>query len=281
MKKIIIDPEFKELVPKLKPVEYEKLEKLILKHGFTTHLTLWRNILLDGHHRYKICKQHKIEFQTRDIKLKDRNAARIWMLENQLGRRNLTAFQRIELVVRLEDCQKYDRSIGTKREMATQADVSHDTYYRAKKIIAKASEEDKELLRRGEATINEIFQKISAEEKERTVDSFQRRTEADFRQGDFADISADFGDSTYAPNGSNGAKDNAVQRADKHKRLFKDRWDAFYIFTVLLELSKNLNEVDLTALSDEQRSTMLEALVPAQEAIASAVKSLEQEAALQ
>jgi len=48
------------------------------------------DILLDGHNRYKICREHKIKFSTRPLSLPDREAAADWIDANQLGRRNLT-----------------------------------------------------------------------------------------------------------------------------------------------------------------------------------------------
>ncbi len=46
-------------------------------------------ILLDGHNRYEICQQHGVEFSTVDLELPDRQAAINWIINNQLGRRNL------------------------------------------------------------------------------------------------------------------------------------------------------------------------------------------------
>jgi len=46
-------------------------------------------ILLDGHNRYEICKQHDRWFDVKVIELPDRQAAINWIINNQLGRRNL------------------------------------------------------------------------------------------------------------------------------------------------------------------------------------------------
>lgn len=61
-------------------------------------LTVWENeagqsILVDGHNRYRICGKHGLPYSVRKMPFKDIEAAKIWMLENQMGRRNLTPDQ--------------------------------------------------------------------------------------------------------------------------------------------------------------------------------------------
>lgn len=51
------------------------------------------DVLLDGHNRYKICREHNIDFDTRLYSLLGRDAAKMWVIRNQLGRRNLTPDQ--------------------------------------------------------------------------------------------------------------------------------------------------------------------------------------------
>jgi len=51
---------------------------------------------------YEICKRNDIPFQTVEQEFEDRAAAKIWIIRNQLGRRNLTDFVRIELVEKMK-----------------------------------------------------------------------------------------------------------------------------------------------------------------------------------
>jgi hypothetical protein len=55
-------------------------------------LAIWKGhgILLDGHQRYVICNEHSVPFRTRMVDLPDRNHAMLWILEQQLGRKNLS-----------------------------------------------------------------------------------------------------------------------------------------------------------------------------------------------
>ncbi len=87
---LIIDPEFRDLIPPLTPEEFTLLESHIVRDGCRDPLSVWGETLLDGHNRHEICTKHGIEFRTVSIELPDREAAMDWMDANQLGRRNLT-----------------------------------------------------------------------------------------------------------------------------------------------------------------------------------------------
>jgi hypothetical protein len=50
-------------------------------------------VLVDGHNRYKICKKNNIPYKVKKIDFKDIEEVKIWMVENQMGRRNLTPDQ--------------------------------------------------------------------------------------------------------------------------------------------------------------------------------------------
>lgn len=49
--------------------------------------------MVDGHNRYKICQKHNIPFKIKKISFADLEEVKIWMIENQMGRRNLTPDQ--------------------------------------------------------------------------------------------------------------------------------------------------------------------------------------------
>lgn len=85
-----IDAEFKDLIPALSEAELAQLTESILQEGIRDALVTWQGILLDGHNRYAIATEHGLPFTTIEIALPDRDAAILWMISNQLGRRNLT-----------------------------------------------------------------------------------------------------------------------------------------------------------------------------------------------
>jgi hypothetical protein len=99
-----IDPEFKALNPPLSPAELEHLEQSILQEGGARHaLSIWNGTLLDGHNRLAICEKHNLPYRVEEVSwIKDRADAKIWIMRNQIGQRNLARFARIELACVLQ-----------------------------------------------------------------------------------------------------------------------------------------------------------------------------------
>src|SRR5262249_39713488 len=75
--------------------EYAQLEANILHDGCHDPLIVWQEeqTLLDGHNRLEICDRHHIPYTTQEISLPDVDAAKTWMIANQLRGRNLTPEQ--------------------------------------------------------------------------------------------------------------------------------------------------------------------------------------------
>ena len=93
MQEIILDSEFQFLLPPLDEATFRDLETAILEYGLLVPLILWDGILIDGYHRYKICTEHNIPFETIDMEFGSREDVIIWIIENQISRRNLTPMQ--------------------------------------------------------------------------------------------------------------------------------------------------------------------------------------------
>ena len=97
---------FKNLIPPLQQTEYQFLERNILRDGCTTPIDYWKrngeNVIVDGHNRHEICKKHGISFETHEIHFENDDEAKIWIIEKQFGRRNLSNFQRAELALLYE-----------------------------------------------------------------------------------------------------------------------------------------------------------------------------------
>jgi len=81
-----VDPELRDLIPPLTDGDHASLKESILKDGCREPLTIWKgqNIILDGHNRYEICRDLQVPFNTIEIELPDINAAKIWMIKNQI-----------------------------------------------------------------------------------------------------------------------------------------------------------------------------------------------------
>lgn len=192
-----IDNEFKSLIPALTDDERRGLEESLKAEGCRDALVLWGDILIDGHNRYEICTKYNISYKTVQKDFDSRNAVKLWMMQNQLSRRNLNDFQRIEITNKCEDAVKeeakkrmtaganqYTESPmvilpqgkkGTSRDiLGKMAGVSGSTYERAVKVLNEAPQEIVDATRRGEMSINQAYQTVRREEKKQEV---QKRIE--------------------------------------------------------------------------------------------------------
>lgn len=186
---IVIDNEFKNLIPPLTPDEFAGLKQSIMSEGCRDPLVLWGDILIDGHNRYAICTQNNTPFQTVQREFADRNAAIEWIILNQFGRRNLPAYERARLALRLKPViaekakenvlatqnndksaafQKSEKQINTAKEIAKVAGVSHDTIAKVERIEEDAPVPVVQASRKGEISINAAYQvtKLEPEQQE-------------------------------------------------------------------------------------------------------------------
>ena len=93
MENIIFDDQFKRLLPPLDEDAFVRLEVDILENGITYPLILWNNVLIDGHHRHAIAAKHGIEFKIIEKEFDSRDDVIVWIITNQIARRNLNQFQ--------------------------------------------------------------------------------------------------------------------------------------------------------------------------------------------
>jgi len=59
--------------------------------------------IIDEHNCFEICMKHGIEFEIKEIDLSSKEAAKAWILDNQLAMCNLTDAARIEIVLKKEE----------------------------------------------------------------------------------------------------------------------------------------------------------------------------------
>lgn len=98
----IIDDEFRTLIPPLTDDEFARLEKSVLAEGVREPIITWNSTIIDGHNRYRICESHGLECPNREREFASRDAAKIWIIENQFGRRNLSKYDRSALALKLK-----------------------------------------------------------------------------------------------------------------------------------------------------------------------------------
>ncbi|GHT35000.1 hypothetical protein FACS189427_03390 [Planctomycetales bacterium] len=177
---LTIHPELETLLPRLTTEEFAGLEESILKDGCLSALVVWNSTLIDGHHRYEICRKHQIPYSIQKIEFDGLNDAKLWIWKHQENRRNLTAFQRAEIALKVKDAvaakakerqirkpansvpQTFAEQKETRKELADAAQVSHTTLDKAEYIVQHANEETKAKLRRGEkgTSINKEYNRL-------------------------------------------------------------------------------------------------------------------------
>lgn len=220
---IKIDPEFQALIPPLTADEYTQLEKNILKDGIRDPLVVWKTpsgneILVDGHNRKRIAEAHPgITYEVKYMEFDLRKDAIQWIILNQFGRRNLSAYDRSILALKLKPViqkqaeQRKEETVGrpemakksapieTRTEIAKIAGVSHDTIRKVETIAKEADEHTKQLVRTGEKSINQAYNEIKAKEIKRMPtaqeyqDAAQKRHDAvkDAKTVSIADLQQD------------------------------------------------------------------------------------------
>lgn len=101
---ITINEELRAYIDPLTEDEYQALERSLLAEGCRDALVLWGDLLVDGHNRYGICQKHGIPFNTvQNTNFKTMEDVHLWMIDNHLGRRSVSDFQRGVLALRKKE----------------------------------------------------------------------------------------------------------------------------------------------------------------------------------
>ena len=98
---IVVNEELKAYIDPLTAEEHEALERSILAEGCRDALVVWGDLLIDGHNRYAICQKHGLPFRTlQHPRLQSLQDVHLWMIDQHLGRRSVSDFQRGVLALR-------------------------------------------------------------------------------------------------------------------------------------------------------------------------------------
>lgn len=177
---LIIKDRFKNAFTKLSTDEYNKLEKLIIENkGLMYPIVTWNNIIIDGHHRFVICKKHNFEIKTVEKEFVDENEAEIWLREFGGGRRNLNDFCKIENEKKISELQLKligkknmpsglsitDKAHNTRNIIAKKLDVSTGQVGMFDVVVKHVDEKTKEELREGKKTINSVYEEVKKKDK--------------------------------------------------------------------------------------------------------------------
>ena len=101
---ITVNEDLKAYIDPLSPEEYISLESSLLAEGCRDALVLWGDVLVDGHNRYSLCQKHSLPFQTvQNTRFKTLEDVHLWMIDQHLGRRSVSDYQRGVLALRKKE----------------------------------------------------------------------------------------------------------------------------------------------------------------------------------
>lgn len=191
-----IDEEFQKLIPPLTDDEYRQLEENCIKEGIREAILVWDRgddlVIVDGHNRYKIAREHNLKWNHKVMKFESREDAMLWMIDNQLGKRNLQKYDAVILndkkrsilselakknkggdrksekfkesvpkkswdSISRKEQRKASRENETDYKIAKAAGVSEDTVRKVRKIEAEATPQVKQAVRDGKLSINQAY----------------------------------------------------------------------------------------------------------------------------
>ena len=133
---IVVNEELKAYIEPLTPEEHDALERSILTEGCRDALVLWGDVLVDGHNRYGICQKHGLPFQTvQNPRFTSMEDVHLWMIDQHLGRRSVSDFQRGVLALR-----KREIIADRKARASTAADPAESTAAAVAELTAAAPE---------------------------------------------------------------------------------------------------------------------------------------------
>jgi len=188
-----IDPEIRDLIPPLSADEKALLEASIHAEGVREPIIAWQGTIVDGHHRYAICRrdapENVIPYDVRPLKLETFGEVKTWVINNQLGRRTLSQFSRGELGLQLLEIEKAaarERQLAALRnrsasdgvesfppqeagksrdKAASHVGISGRQLDKVAFVAQHADDETKAKLRSGETTVHKEHTRIKGEQR--------------------------------------------------------------------------------------------------------------------
>jgi ParB-like chromosome segregation protein Spo0J len=186
-----LNPQYEKMLPMMSQEEFDQLKESIRTEGQHYPIIVSESLeVLDGHHRFRACLELDIDPDFEVKHFEDKLLEKKFVIEANLRRRHLNNFQLVELAVPLLEIEKAlskkqqsqngrnkrDSSLdlasddnfselepkeNTAEIVAKKAGVSTRTLERGKKIIEKASEDDKQKLREGKTSISKVYREIT------------------------------------------------------------------------------------------------------------------------
>ena len=201
MKQLNINPVFRDLIQPLTAEEFQQLEDNVLADGIRDAIVVWNDTIIDGHNRYQLAQTHGLTFAVHEVNFESEDHAVLWIIDNQMGRRNLTDFVKLELEEIKNDTtfriqginnmsmgainrgfagNQYKKVDGlsimdkpsktepvhnTQKKIAESLNWGTGKVARGQYVIKHAPEEVKQQLRAGDLSMNEAYNAVKKQER--------------------------------------------------------------------------------------------------------------------
>ena len=155
-KNIVILPVVKDLIRPLNNDEMAQLKANILSNGCQDSLKVWQTtqkvinsdsatneeqfVLIDGHNRYKICTENNVSFAVSIMKFQSLDDVISWMIDLQLGRRNMSLneisyyrglkYNQEKKIEKTDNFSSTGTSLKTSQKLAEQYGINEKTIRR-------------------------------------------------------------------------------------------------------------------------------------------------------
>lgn len=176
----------------LTDAERKELKKLLIDKGQILPILIWDGYVVDGHNRLELLNELNIEPFYKEVAFESLDDAKMFIINNYLGQRNLTDGQKWELAQDKKEIllekgrekqspginQHTDRSLSTidkEQKHNTQNEIAKDLGWStgkvamADKVWKEAAPEVKEKIKAGETSINQAYQEIRKVEKQKKL----------------------------------------------------------------------------------------------------------------
>ena len=141
MKELKINPVFRDLIQPLTAEEFKQLEDNVLADGIRDAIVVWNDTIIDGHNRYQLAQEHGLNFNVYEKQYESEDHAVLWIIDNQMGRRNLSDFVRLELQQKRADVL-YEQGRQVKSETA-QAQTNRGNRYKKVEDLSPSDKSSK------------------------------------------------------------------------------------------------------------------------------------------
>ena len=178
---IIINLEYEEIIPPLTDDEFERLKNSIAEVGLYEPIVVNKErVILDGHHRFKACKDvgvlPRFTIKSFDTKI----AEEIYVIETNVIRRQLNQYHLTTLGLSLEEkyavqatenmlkgvtlSQNKER-VHSEEKAAKAIGLKKSTYYNAKYVLKNGTITQLELFKKGKKRAGSLYREIKHKEK--------------------------------------------------------------------------------------------------------------------